>query len=157
MKSVYWLPVVVAVCGITAGCSRSKENKVTQTNLAPAVNVETPQVRDIHRLIAQPGAIQPYEQTAIHSKVSGFVQKWHVDIGHKVKKGDLLIELLVPELAEEHLQKVAQVDKAKAVVQQSTKLVTVAESNSQAAKDAVVESRVILSGTRPISNAGKVR
>src|SRR5262249_49724306 len=89
---------------------------------------------------AQPGLIQPYEQTAIFSKVAGFVQKWNVDIGARVKKDDLLVELLVPELEEEHKQKVALVEQEKAMVNQADTLVHVAESNLQAAIDAVAEA-----------------
>lgn len=141
MKLLDWRMVVALSCCVTLGCSKEKSKKATTASTVPTVKVEAPEVRDIHRLIAQPGAIEPYEQTAIYSKVSGFVQKWYVDIGARVKKGDLLIELLVPELADEHSQKMAQVETAKAGVQQSRKLVTVAESNVQAAKDAIVEAR----------------
>ena len=105
------------------------------------MKVVQPERRDIHRSIAQPGVIEPYEQTAIYSKVAGFVQKWNVDIGAKVKKDDLLVELLVPELAEEHKQKEAQVEQQRAMVNQADKLVRVAESNLQAAADAVAESQ----------------
>ncbi|HEX4413793.1 MAG TPA: efflux RND transporter periplasmic adaptor subunit, partial [Lacipirellulaceae bacterium] len=123
------------------GCSKAKLENTAQVSLEPRVKVEQPERRDIHRTIAQPGAIEPYEQTAIYSKIPGFVQKWYVDIGDRVKKGDVLIELLVPELADEHAQKVAQVEQDKAVVHQSEKLVSVAESNVQAATDAVAEAQ----------------
>ncbi|HEY2761896.1 MAG TPA: efflux RND transporter periplasmic adaptor subunit, partial [Pirellulales bacterium] len=129
------------VLAFAVGCSKAKIEKPVQVSLEPHVTVEQPALRDIHLSIAQPGAIEPYEQTAIYSKIAGFVEKWHVDIGDRVKKGDLLIELIVPELADEHAQKVAQVEQYKAVVHQSEKLVTVAKSNVQAAKDAVVEAQ----------------
>ncbi|HEX3601401.1 MAG TPA: efflux RND transporter periplasmic adaptor subunit [Lacipirellulaceae bacterium] len=123
------------------GCAKPKVDKPAQISLVPKVKVEQPELRDIQRNIAQPGAIEAYEQTSIYSKIPGFVQKWHVDVGDRVKKGDLLIELVVPELADEHTQKVAQVEQSKAVVHQSEKLVTVAESNVQAAQDAVAEAK----------------
>ena len=78
--------------------------------------------------------IEPYEQTAIFSKVAGFVQKWNVDIGAQVKKDELLVELLVPELEEEHKQKEALVEQEKAMVNQAETLVHVAESNLQAGR-----------------------
>ncbi len=91
--------------------------------------------------MAQPGTIEPYEQTAIYSKVAGFVQKWYVDIGSHVKKDDLLVELLVPELEEEHKQKIAQVEQQKAMAVQAETLVKVAQSNVQSASDAVSEAQ----------------
>jgi len=40
-----------------------------------------------------PGDIQAYASAPIHAQVSGYVQKWYVDIGGKVKKGDLLAQI----------------------------------------------------------------
>lgn len=40
-----------------------------------------------------PGEIQAYASAPIHAQVSGYVQKWYVDIGGKVKKGDLLAQI----------------------------------------------------------------
>src|SRR5689334_2023262 len=123
------------------GCSKAHENKTSKISLVPTVKAQQPELRDIRMPIAQPGKIEAFEQTAIYSKISGFVQKWHVDIGTHVKKGQLLVELMVPELADEHAQKEAQVEQSNANVQQFDKLVSVAQSNVLAAKDAVVEAR----------------
>ena len=145
MKSVNRLLLGVLLGGSLCGCGKAKVDKAAPINLVPIVKVEQPVLRDIHLSIAQPGAIEPFEQTSIYSKIPGFVQKWYVDIGARVKKGELLVELLVPELADEHAQKIAQVEQAKAMVHQSEKLVSVAESNVQAAKDAVVEAQANIS------------
>jgi RND family efflux transporter MFP subunit len=45
-----------------------------------------------------PGDIQAFTTAQIHAQVSGYVKKWHVDIGTAVKKGQLLAELDTPEL-----------------------------------------------------------
>jgi multidrug efflux pump subunit AcrA (membrane-fusion protein) len=121
--------MVLLLGGVVVGCSKAKSDKTEHISLIPTVKIVQPDVRDIHRTIAQPGVIEPYEQTAIYSKVASFVQKWNVDIGAHVKKDDLLVELLVPELAEEHNQKEAQVEQQKAMMNQADKLVRVAKSN----------------------------
>jgi multidrug efflux pump subunit AcrA (membrane-fusion protein) len=72
---------ILLLCCLVAGCGKAKEAKTARTSLEPTVRVEQPEIRTITRSIAQPGVIEPYEQTAVFSKVSGFVQKWHVDIG----------------------------------------------------------------------------
>jgi multidrug efflux pump subunit AcrA (membrane-fusion protein) len=112
--------------------------------LRPTVTVAQPEIRTIHRSVAQPGVIEPYEQTSIFSKVAGFVQRWNVDIGDHVKKDQLLAEILVPELAEEYNQKVAVVEQQKSMVKQSEQLIHVAESNLQASIDAVNETKANL-------------
>ena len=142
MKQLWILLLLAAPA---CGCGKVRADKVDHISLVPTATVVYPEKRDIRLTIAQPGVIEPYEQTAIYSKVAGFVQKWYVDIGAKVKKDDLLVELLVPELAEEHKQKVALVEQEKAIVNQSEKLVTVAQSNLQAATDAVSESEANIS------------
>src|SRR5262245_55365596 len=104
MKFIGYLLLPMLLLTLAVGCSKSKVEKASRIELVPTVKVEKPQVRDIRLPIAQPGKVEAFEQTAIYSKIAGFVQKWHVDIGTRVKKGDLLVELLVPELADEHAQ-----------------------------------------------------
>ena len=53
--------------------------------------------RTVRRSTEQPGQIEAYEVTPIYAKVSGYVQKWNVDIGTKVTKGQVLAVLSVPE------------------------------------------------------------
>ena len=40
-----------------------------------------------------PGDVQAYASAPIYAQVSGYVQKWFFDIGAKVKKGDLLMQI----------------------------------------------------------------
>jgi RND family efflux transporter MFP subunit len=40
-----------------------------------------------------PGDVQPFTNAPIYAQVSGTVQKWYVDIGGKVKEGDLLVQI----------------------------------------------------------------
>ena len=44
---------------------------------------------------------RPYEEVALHAKVSGYVSKMNVDFGDTVKAGQLLATLEVPELQAE--------------------------------------------------------
>ena len=46
-----------------------------------------------------PGDVQAYTTAPIYAQVSGYVKKWYVDIGGHVKKGALLAELDVPNIA----------------------------------------------------------
>jgi multidrug resistance efflux pump len=75
----------------------------------PEVHVINPQRRNLTSSVEQPGFVQAYEETAIYSKVSGFIKQYYVDIGQRVKKDELIVEIFVPELNEDHLQKMAQV------------------------------------------------
>lgn len=46
-----------------------------------------------------PGDVQAYINAPIYAQVSGYVRKWYVDIGARVKKGQLLAELDIPDIA----------------------------------------------------------
>lgn len=93
--------------------------------------VETvkPVRRTIVRSVEQPGSIEPIEQTAIHAKISGYVEKWLVDIGASVKKGDPLAILSDPEIDGDFDEKSALVGEAKAKVEQAKANQAVAAAN----------------------------
>jgi len=63
----------------------------------PTVRLIQPPVRNIVRVVGQPSFVDTYEQTAIYPKMTAYIEKWIVDIGDKVKKGDVLATLFVPE------------------------------------------------------------
>ena len=99
------------------------------------------QYRTVKRTVEQPGVISAYERTALYAKVSGFVQKWNVDIGDRVKKGATLVELTAPELVAQHRQMQAQVELDRALVRQSHKQHLVAQRNVTAATEQVAQAR----------------
>jgi RND family efflux transporter MFP subunit len=45
-----------------------------------------------------PGDVQAWTSAPIYSRVSGYLKAWHVDIGTRVKAGQLLAELETPDL-----------------------------------------------------------
>src|SRR5882672_5778382 len=123
-----WLTLLL-LPGLACGCSKPDSTPAPPISLDPAVKVVHAEYRTVKRTVEQPGVIGAYERTALYAKVSGFVAKWNVDIGDRVKKGATLVELTAPELVEQHRQMQAQVELDGAMVEQSRKLVLVAESN----------------------------
>ena len=78
--------------------------------------------------VGQPAFVEAFEQTSIFSKVSGFIKKFDVDIGDKVKEGQVLCEIIVPELEQEHQQKLAQTRLDGNMVKQAEQLVNLAQT-----------------------------
>jgi len=91
----------------------------TSESALPRVEVVTPKARPSDRALTLPGSVQPLEETTIYARASGYVRKWYVDIGDKVKDGQLLAELDTPELDQELDQARAQVTQAQATLVQS--------------------------------------
>ncbi len=61
-----------------------------------------------------PAEFRPYVEVELHAKVSGYVGKMNVDFGDKVKAGQLLATIEVPELQDELDNAMAAEQKAEA-------------------------------------------
>ena len=95
--------------------------------------------------ITQPAHVEPYEQTEILAKASGFVSRVHVDIGDRVQKDDLLAELWIPEMDQERLVRLASVDEAAAAVRQMEAAIGAARSRAEAASARLQEVQASVS------------
>ena len=84
------------------GATTRTRPTATSVTEPPTVRLIQPQVRNIVRVVGQPSFIQSYERSSVYPKMNAYIQKWIVDIGDKVKKGDVLATLFVPELVEDH-------------------------------------------------------
>jgi|HubBroStandDraft_4_1064222.scaffolds.fasta_scaffold142436_1 membrane fusion protein (multidrug efflux system) len=76
------------------------------------VEVVAPKVGSVDRAALLPGSVQPLEETVLYARASGFVRRWLVDIGDKVKEGQVLVEIETPELDQELDQARAQLGQA---------------------------------------------
>jgi RND family efflux transporter MFP subunit len=70
--------------------------------------------QDLYNEVTIPAEFRPYLQVELHAKVSGYVEQISVDIGDRVKAGQLLAKLEVPELKNELDRAVAAEQKAEA-------------------------------------------
>jgi len=67
----------------------------------PTVAVVKVDREDLYKEITIPAEFRPYNEVELHAKVSGYVNRINVDIGDKVKTGELLAVLEVPELQDD--------------------------------------------------------
>ena len=68
---------------------------------------------DIAHTLSLAGQFQPYQVVDVHPKVTGFMVKINVDIGDRVRKGETLAILEVPELNAQLKGTVFEVERAK--------------------------------------------
>jgi RND family efflux transporter MFP subunit len=61
-----------------------------------------------------PGTLQAFIDTAIHARTSGYLGKWYVDIGDRVKEGQKLATIEAPEVDQELNQARANLLQARA-------------------------------------------
>ncbi len=127
-----------------AGCSRHSGKAASEGDGAastPPVATAHPTWQTITRRIEQPGYVKPYEQTPICSKIAGYVQEVHVDIGDHVRKGDLLAKLWVPEMEQDLKAKEARVRQAVAEVTQAEQGLGAATANVDTAAAQIREAK----------------
>ena len=135
----HWPLLGIASALLLAGCSQEKKTIVPSVATPPTVRLMQPQVRTIVRTVGQPSFVEAYERTSIYPKMSAYIEKWYVDIGDSVKKGQVLADLFVPEIKEDYQTKGATVELSKRQVELAEKLVKVAQADVKAA-DARLQS-----------------
>jgi RND family efflux transporter MFP subunit len=103
--------LVVLAIGFAAwrgmfGGEKAATVAASQTKVVPVAKADREDLQTDATLQAE---FVPYQDIAVHAKVSGYVNRIRVDIGDRVKQGDLLATLEIPELQD-------NINKAKATV-----------------------------------------
>ncbi len=80
----------------------------------PTVSVAKVTREDLSKEDTVQAEFRPYVQVELHAKVSGYVKEMDVDFGDKVKAGELLATLEVPELHDDLNNAIADEQKAEA-------------------------------------------
>jgi RND family efflux transporter MFP subunit len=134
-----WVLVLVLVAGtvplLAVGCRRPSSADKAKADAETAssqtsVSVVSPQRKTVRRPIKRPGFnIEAYQSTAIFAKISGYVDKWHFDMGAPVRKGQVMAELFVPEMDVEVQLKEAAVGQAQAEIKQARAAVLRSEAD----------------------------
>lgn len=113
----------------------------TPGDSVPEVDVFTIKKGTLHRTARQTGILQPVAVVTVISRVSGTLRTIPVDVGSRVKKGQILAELDAPELKIEQARVEALAEQARARIKSVTAKVEVdaaalntARANIQAAE-----------------------
>jgi HlyD family secretion protein len=111
----------------------------------PAIHVDVvlPKKGGMDRVTTQPGTVQAFESVQLYAGVSGYLKKQDIDIGYRVKKGEVLAEVDVPDLDKQVQRHKAAVEQAVARVEQMEAHITSAEADLEAAKAAVPQAEAL--------------
>lgn len=99
----------VAAFAVTTGImSREKSSADLRTwtdeQAVPTVAVIAPSSTALDPTLELPGRLEAYSRAPIYARVSGYVKGWYVDIGAKVKAGQLLADIEAPDLDQQLVQ-----------------------------------------------------
>jgi RND family efflux transporter MFP subunit len=91
--------VLVVILGISSRRNASAQlSQETQELAIPTVAVVHPKRGAPTQEIVLPGDMQPYSDAPIYARTAGYLKSWKVDIGARVKAGQLLAEIDTPEV-----------------------------------------------------------
>jgi RND family efflux transporter MFP subunit len=94
--------------------AESRLKQRTEEAAIPTVAVVFPQEGAPTQEIVLPGNTQAFSDAPIYARTSGYLKRWHFDIGAHVQKGQLLAEIETPEVDQQLQQAQAELDNAQA-------------------------------------------
>jgi len=120
VRAIRWAFALAGAALLTAACSTNARSPgvAPKGEAKPAlVEVLQPDRRDVTRRIDLVGTLMPWEEATLYAKTSGYLQSIHVDRGDRVKKGQVIAVLDIPEMKGERAQLEARVRLALADVE----------------------------------------
>ncbi len=128
--------LLVVVTGIRAREDASvKLREWTDDQAIPTVAVVLPDPKALNATIDLPGRLEAYYRAPIFARVNGYLKSWSVDIGAKVKAGEVIAEIEAPDLDQQLLQ--ARADLASQVASAKLSEVTLARRKTLIASNFV--------------------
>jgi RND family efflux transporter MFP subunit len=119
--------VVAALAGLVAFGAKSQSDRHASAvasldaskNALPEVRAMTVKEISGPRTIELPGNIAAFDSATLFARATGYISIRNVDIGSKVKKGDVLAVIAAPDLDAQLAQAKAQLQQLQASVQQA--------------------------------------
>jgi multidrug efflux pump subunit AcrA (membrane-fusion protein) len=72
--------------------------KETREQAVPTVSVIAPERGAPQQEIVLPGTMQAFTDAAIYARVPGYLRKWYVDLGARVRSGQVMADIDTPEV-----------------------------------------------------------
>jgi RND family efflux transporter MFP subunit len=106
------IAVGLALCSCNTSRGETPAPVAGASAAAPVPIVETVHVvsKPLDTTTHLEGELTPYENVALFARASGFVSRVPVDRGSRVKKGDLLVSVVAPELGAQRAEAQAKLD-----------------------------------------------
>ncbi|MGD0540760.1 MAG: efflux RND transporter periplasmic adaptor subunit [Tepidisphaeraceae bacterium] len=103
----------------------------------PVVDAARPKPTGAVQDLVLPGNVSPMQETALYARVNGYLKRWYFDIGAHVEAGQLLAEIDAPDVD-------AQLNEARAAVDQAKANAASAQTNDQLAQATYVRYKGLL-------------
>ncbi|MBV8594199.1 MAG: efflux RND transporter periplasmic adaptor subunit, partial [Caulobacteraceae bacterium] len=109
------LAATIVVLGVAARLHQAHAVRAwTSQNEIPTVSVAPPQVSTEGQTLILPGSLSALYDAQIYARVSGYLRRWYVDIGARVRTGQPLADIDTPELDQQLAQARANLESLRA-------------------------------------------
>ncbi len=98
MSLILATAVTLSAALLMGACNSSAKKTRADAADLPSATVAVVKRGNISHTLSLAGQFQPYQVVDVHPKVTGFMRKINVDIGDRVREGQVLAVLEVPEL-----------------------------------------------------------
>jgi RND family efflux transporter MFP subunit len=117
--------LIALPCLVFTGCNgkRADSAPIATASVAPVTR------GDLASTLTVAGEFQPYQEVELHAKVSGYIRKINVDIGDRVRSGQVIATLEVPELTAQVAGSQAEVRHSQSEIAREQSSVALAEAN----------------------------
>lgn len=97
------LLLIAAAACLTSACSKHEPVQASDSKAAdiPTVAVAKASPEDLSHGLVLTAEFRPYQDVDVMAKVAGFIKEINVDVGDRVKKGQLLATLEIPEMQDD--------------------------------------------------------
>jgi multidrug efflux pump subunit AcrA (membrane-fusion protein) len=92
---------------------------VVERDFVPSVRVATVKANTAVMSVTLPATTAAFAQAEIYARATGYIDKRNVDIGDRVKQGELLAELAVPEQDDQISQNEATLNQVQSALDQA--------------------------------------
>jgi RND family efflux transporter MFP subunit len=121
LKSLFLTPTVLLIGAavlFNGSCSRTAkgEGEAARAPDALTVAVAKATIEDLSRGLVLTAEFKPFQEVDLMAKVAGYVKRINVDVGDRVKEGQVLAILEIPEMADDRARAQAGVDRSQAEV-----------------------------------------
>ncbi len=110
--------MLIAQAALFSGCSRTQAVQAHDPKTADILTVAVAKaaITDLSRGLVLTAEFKPYQEIDVMAKVAGYVKEIYVDAGDRVKQGQVLAVLEVPEMADDLRRAQAAVDRSNSEV-----------------------------------------
>src|SRR5579871_4155779 len=112
---------VLLAVALTDACSKSKgvESRPPEADDVVTVATARTTTQNLSRDLELTAEFRPFQEVDVMAKVAGYVKVIHVDVGDRVKEGQVLAVLEIPEMADDQARAQAAIDRSKSEVKRA--------------------------------------